>query len=150
MILHKKQTLEKTNTMMSNVYTALSQALYFSANFVSSTIAQGRSEHSDKASAQLSKTPSVVRMGGVFILLAVLNPVSMKAQDSFEPVFGLNYFAEVSTAGDRVDPATSGGHLTMNIATRSLPRAVLPVLISPMAVRLVPIKPYQTAVTRPP
>ncbi|MBK8425853.1 MAG: hypothetical protein IPL27_07750 [Lewinellaceae bacterium] len=100
--------------MMSNVYTALSQALYFSANFVSSTIAQGRSEHSDKASAQLSKTSSVVRMGGVFILLAVLNPVSMKAQDSFEPVFGLNYFAEVSTAGDRVDPATSGGHLTMN------------------------------------
>ncbi len=36
---------------MSNVYTALSQALYFSANFISSSTYKGRTENAGKASA---------------------------------------------------------------------------------------------------
>jgi len=99
---------------MSNVYTALSQALYLSVNFVSSSANQGLLKHSGKVSSQPSKSSAVVMLGVVSLLLVVLNPVSMKAQDSFEPVFGLNYFAEVSTTGDRLDPATLSGHFMMN------------------------------------
>ena len=67
--------------MMSNVYTALSQALYFSANVVSSTANQGRLKNSGKASAQLRNMSATSVVGGILMLLAVLNPVSMKAQD---------------------------------------------------------------------
>ncbi|MBL7783555.1 MAG: hypothetical protein JNM22_20140 [Saprospiraceae bacterium] len=71
---------------MLNVYTAFAQALYSSVNSVQ-TMNPGGSE---KQQIQAFSIPAFIKTGSVFAMLTLLGAVSIQAQDSWQPVWGMD------------------------------------------------------------
>lgn len=93
---------------MSNVYTAFSQALYFAANPVHS---ESQTGSSTMKQTHVSKTSAISKAGSILTMLVLLGAVSVKAQDSYQPLWGMNdadqALAVIYNVGKDVLQATS-------------------------------------------